>query len=163
MEALSFPALLAGLDSRGDGVEAALLALNDTRAEDGLALSPGEVRELAEVRRLSLKETRRFEVGPGAVPELARRLARSSYVCREDYAGVLAGLTELFYEFKTEAEDRVDDDELMDVLFDLWEHRSGGTVEGLADCRDLWAFLRLVRDGDAGPEDGAEEEEEDFE
>ena len=135
-----------------------LLALNQETQEYGLELTRRDALELAETRRIALEASGRVEFGGcGALQKLILRFSRSRYLYQYDYATALHELLEAFFLLKNETNDRISDDDLIDFLFDCFEHRYRGSLE-MFRGRELEALRRLLC---FGPE--AEEETEDTE
>ena len=98
-----------------------LLALNEVSREYGLTLTAEEAKELSETRRIALEENERVEAGAGAVPEILKRFCASRYVNAENYTYILNEVTYLFYYIKTETDDKIGDEALIDELFERFE------------------------------------------
>lgn len=110
-------------------VDDKILALNTVSQEYGLMLTPEDAKELSEIRERSLKDNERLEIGLGAMDGIIRRFSRSSFINQENYAYVIAEVTDLFYYIKTETDDKVSDNELLDELYLRFEQRCRGSVD----------------------------------
>ena len=110
-------------------VDDKILALNTVSQEHGLMLTPEDARELSEIRERSLRDNERLEIGLGAMEGIIRRFSRSSFINQENYAYVVAEVTDLFYYIKTETDDKVSDNELLDELYLRFEQRCRGSVD----------------------------------
>ncbi|MBQ4607299.1 MAG: hypothetical protein IJB15_11365, partial [Clostridia bacterium] len=64
-----------------------------------------DAKELSEIRERSLKDNERLEIGLGAMEGIIRRFSRSSFINQENYAYVIAEVTDLFYYIQTETDD----------------------------------------------------------
>jgi len=128
-------------------VEREILALNEISKEYGIALDAEEARELSETRARTIAENERIEIGVGAVEGIIRRFCRSSYINRENYAYVLNEITELFYYIKTETDDKISDNALLDELFVRFEQRCRGSVDTLIG-REAEIMIRKVNAGE---------------
>ena len=93
-----------------------LLALNEVSREYGLTLTAEEARELSETRKTALVENERIEAGVGAVPAILKKFCTSRYVNKDNYTYVLNEVTYLFYYIKTETDDKIGDEALIDEL-----------------------------------------------
>lgn len=72
----------------------------------------------------------------------------SPYLSQANYADTLCELTALFYVFKSDIEDEMTDDELLDAMRDLFNHRAQGALEYLADIT-LSDLCRMQSSDDA--------------
>jgi len=147
----------AGLPERAAAQEA--LRCNEITARYGLALTQTEAAALAQTRGEALARSGRVEFGGEAVRALILAFCDSPYMSRDDYADTLGELTRIFYSFKTDALDEVDDAEavaLMRRYFDEWR----GALD-MVESR-MEAAARNVRYG-REPEDNGEAPEEEEE
>ncbi len=124
-----------------------ILALNTVSQAYGLTLTPEEAKDLSEVRARSLKDNERLEIGLGAMEGVIRRFSRSSFVDKQNYAWVIAEVTDLFYYIKTETDDKVSDNDLLDELFLRFEQRCRGSVD-LLISREGELMIRKINAGD---------------
>ncbi len=124
-----------------------ILALNTVSQAYGLTLTPEEAKDLSEVRARSLKDNERLEIGLGAMEGVIRRFSRSSFVDKQNYAWVIAEVTDLFYYIKTETDDKISDNDLLDELFLRFEQRCRGSVD-LLISREGELLIRKINAGD---------------
>ncbi len=124
-----------------------ILALNTVSQEYGLTMTPEEAKDLSEVRARSLKDNERLEIGLGAMEGVIRRFSRSSFVDKQNYAWIIAEVTDLFYYIKTETDDRISDNDLLDELFLRFEQRCRGSVDLLVS-REGELMIRKINAGD---------------
>ncbi len=124
-----------------------ILDLNAVSAEYGLLLSEEDARELSDTRNRSLTENDRVEIGVGAVGKLIRRFCKSHYVTQENYTNLLNEVTDLFYYIKTETEDQISDDDLVEELFRRFELRCNGSIDTLVSVEGE-RIIRMVNSGD---------------
>jgi len=128
-------------------VDDKILALNDVSREYGLVLTAEDAKELSEIRERSLKDNERLEIGLGAMEGIIRRFSRSSFINQENYAYVIAEVTDLFYYIKTETDDRISDNELLDELYLRFEQRCRGSVDLLLG-REGEILIRKINAGE---------------
>lgn len=124
-----------------------ILDLNAVSGEYGLTLSQEEARELSDTRNRSLTENDRIEIGVGAVGKLIRRFCKSHYVTQENYPYLLNELTDLFYYIKTDTDDKITDDDLVEELFRRFELRCNGSIDTLVSVEGE-RIIRMVNSGD---------------
>ncbi len=128
-------------------VDDKILALNTMSREYGLTLSEEDAKDLSEVRARSLKENERLEIGLGAMEGVIRRFSRSAFVDMSNYATVIAEVTDLFYYIKTETDDKISDNELLDELFLRFEKRCRGALD-LLISREGEILIRKINAGE---------------
>lgn len=142
---------LADLLSFDDLAEAALseqiLATNEASQPFGLRLTPQDAHMLALHRKETLREEDRIEFTDSVVPKLIERFCRSTFLLQQDFADTIAELIEIFFHTKNECGDALGDEELLDLMFELFEHRCGGSLECL-QSRELEAVCKSLRMGE---------------
>ncbi len=139
-----------------------ILDLNSISGKYGLVLSEEEARELSDTRNRSLTENDRIEIGVGAVGKLIRRFCKSHYVTQENYTNLLNELTDLFYYIKTDTDDKISDDDLVEELFRRFELRCNGSIDTLISVEGE-RIIRMVNSGDNYYEWYADRDELDME
>lgn len=97
----------------------------------GLTLTEEDITELVELREQALQRTGRVEFGGGILPKLMRAFCKSPYVDAYNYAATLGELQDAFYYFKNESGDRFSDDELIDVMQQVFNGQAHGSAEVL--------------------------------
>lgn len=124
--------------------EMALRSLNDTAEGYGLSLNDAQIAALAAARGEALARTGRVELGEGILPKLANAFMDSPYIQRGDYAETLGALQELFYQLKNECEDGLTDDELVEAMQTIYNHKAHGSLEYLENLsvEHLYRALR---------------------
>lgn len=123
-------------------------------ARYGLELSAEDCRMLAEERARALAGHGRVEFGGGILPRLAEAFCDSPFLDQRNLADTLAELQDSFYEFKTEAEERFSDEELIGFLRDCFDGVCQGSLE---DLRDV-TWEELIRERrEEGYRDGGRE------
>ncbi len=118
-----------------------LLALNDTIRENGIVLSSADCKGIAQFRSEALAENERVEVGVGAVKRIIEEFSDSGYVNQQNFRAVVEGLLECFYTIKTETNDLVSDDEVMEFLKYLFETDAGGDINKLYESTAFDTFI----------------------
>lgn len=116
----------------------------------GLTLSNGDMAALLRRRKQALQDTGRVEFAGGIFQKLVYAFCDSPYLSQANYANTLCELTAQFYAFKSDIEDEMTDDELLDAMRDLFNQRAQGALEYLADIT-LSDLCRMPSSDDAGP------------
>jgi hypothetical protein len=136
-----------------------IMNCNELTSRYGLVLTRDEATVLVQARGEALVRAGRVEFGGGAMQALITAFCDSPYITQDEYAGTLCELARIFYDFKTDSLDEVDDAEaiaMMRKIFDEWR----GSVE-LMESR-MEAAARNVR-YDRDPEDDGEADIEETE
>jgi hypothetical protein len=137
--------LLAPMPAQADGALRELRESLPLCERYGLPLSEAEMEDLVECRGRALADAGRVEFGGGVLPKLIRAFCASPYAERDTWAETLAGLQEAFYYFKSEAEERLTDDELIGFMARVFDGRAQGSAEYLAGT-SLEELCRYVRE-----------------
>lgn len=126
--------------------EQALTRANEKTGDTGLMLSQEQIHSLTLAHLEALQSTGRVETGEGALPKLMEAFCDSPFLTRENYAQTLAELQDAFYYFKNESEDRIADDELVELMRDVFNGRAQGSMEYLIGT-SLEELCRWARGG----------------
>ncbi len=118
-----------------------LMSLNKATAEYGITLTKNDCNSIAEFRSEALNENQRIEVGIGATKRIIEEFCQSGYVNQQNFREVVEGLLECFYTIKTETEDKVNDDEVMEFIKYLFETEAGGDIDKLYDTEAFDLFI----------------------
>ncbi|OPY56330.1 MAG: hypothetical protein A4E55_02157 [Pelotomaculum sp. PtaU1.Bin035] len=116
-----------------------ILETNKESMKFGLILTAAEAQELIEARNRATRSNGRVELGIEAVKKIIAAFCSSSYINPDDYALTLYELVEIFYYMKNETEDRVGDNELINLMKEFINHSCRGSVELLKN-RELAFF-----------------------
>lgn len=108
-----------------------LMKANRTSQHFGLTLTAQEAELILRERKKVLQEQRRVEFGESILPRLIYEFCDSAYIEQENYADTLVCLQELFYRYKNETQDRLSDEELLELMKELFETVCAGDMEYL--------------------------------
>ena len=103
-----------------------------TEAQD-LCLTQDDMRALMHRREQALRDTGRVEFSGGIFRKLACAFCDSPYITPANYADTLSELLALFYAFKSDIEDEMTDDELIEAMRNIYDNRAQGDLTYLAD------------------------------
>lgn len=123
-----------------------LLSLNAVTENFGLLLTESDAIEIIQTQKNSLKKNYRFEFGTDTVSKLIFTFSDSPYLTQSHYAETLHDLIELFYYFKSETSEALDDDTLIALMKDYYDHVCEGSME-LLEMKDLETMARNLREG----------------
>ncbi|MEQ8174536.1 MAG: DUF6323 family protein [Syntrophomonadaceae bacterium] len=121
-----------------------ILQMNDQTRPYGLLLSETQARELIETRNQAILEQGRVELSTDSLQKIIKVFSSSAYISSSDYAPLLNELVEIFYFMKNETHDRISDDELINIMKELFDGPSRGSAE-LLKHRDLPLWSRMMR------------------
>ena len=110
-----------------------LMMCNEYTIKFGLALTPGQIKNLMQSRFNSLKDTGRVEFNEGVLEKLIFAFCDSPYIFQENYEETLAALQDCFYYFKNESHDLMSDDEIIENMKAAFDGPAEGSVEYLTD------------------------------
>lgn len=150
--------------AREASVAAEVTGCNADTACYGLTLSPTQAVALARTVSDSLHENGRVEPAGSIMPALIRCFAPSPHISRRNWETELHALCAIFYRFKSEMRDRLDDAELLELMREYYDGDCAGSTE-LLEARELDAAARRVRAGlppRTPPEDESDGAESDF-
>lgn len=126
-----------------------ILKCNEGTASYGLELTEEEAQILLMEQRQMLRKQQRVEFGTSILPKLIDTFCDSPFLTVDTYADTLTELMELFYQFKNETLDLVNDEELLNFMAEQFNDVCSGSTEYLAEtCMER--FGRAVRKGYQG-------------
>ena len=114
-------------------LRAELADCNRLTEVQGLCLTPDDMRALTRRREEALRDTGRVEFSGGIFRKLAYAFCDSAYITPANYAETLSELVALFYAFKSDIEDEMTDDELIEAMRRIFDDRAQGDLTYLAD------------------------------
>ena len=127
-----------------------LLECNEFTSRYGLHLEQQQACHLAEVRKQSLTGNGRIEFGGGVLRKLVISFCDSPYLSQAEYADTLATLTSLFFYYKNESLDAINDNDLLNFMKQHFDTDCHGSIELLV--RDLdWLVHHLFAEGENKP------------
>lgn len=123
-----------------------ILSLNAMTEKAGLLLTQTDATELVQTQRNSLRSNHRFDFGSDTIYKLAFTFSDSPYLTQSNYTETLHDLIELFYHFKSETQEALDDDTLIELMKDYFDNICEGSLELLA-MKDLETMAQNLREG----------------
>ncbi|HNW85884.1 MAG TPA: DUF6323 family protein [Candidatus Limiplasma sp.] len=120
-----------------------LSRLNEVSERYGLTLTDAEIHTLAKAHLETLQTAGRLELGESLLPRLTYAFCDSPYINRSEYLDTLLALQELFYTLKNECNDALTDEELIEALRKVFNHRAHGSLSYLENLTvsDLYRAL----------------------
>lgn len=124
--------LMEFLQQQREAKEKELLTVCNERTERfGLVLSETDKQELMLCRNNSLKKHRRVEFGGSILDKIIYAFCDSQYVSQDNYLKILEKLQDMFYEFKNEMQDKMNDEELIHFMREQYEEVCFGDLDYL--------------------------------
>jgi hypothetical protein len=143
--AVTLPLVLSSLDLvLKDILINEIMQLNNKSRKYGLILSAEDAREIIEARNRVLRSYGRVELDSGVTKKLILSFCDSPFINQEDYAIIINDLQEIYYYLKNETEDLIGDDELLQIMKELFNTSCGGSRELLAG-RELDVLVRDMK------------------
>lgn len=112
----------------------------------GLKLTEQEALTLLEDHKKSLREQERVEFGEGILKKIIFAFCDSPFIYQDNYVDTISCLQEIFYLYKNESLDELNDDELIEFMVREFNTVCQGSLEYLEDT-SLEKFARKVRTG----------------
>lgn len=106
-----------------------LLDTNNKAKKYGLMLTQKDVSEIMEERESALKSHGRVELDINVTKKIIDFLCSSPYINKDNYSDTIIELQEIFYYLKTETDDKIADDQLLNIIFKLYENPCAGSLE----------------------------------
>lgn len=125
-----------------------LVSFNKLTKKYGLSLSETDAKALIESRNESLVRHGRIEFGMGILDRIIFAFCDSPYLTQENYAETIHDLIEIFYYFKSDTFDTLDDETLIELMKTNFNEGCEGSVDLLA-MKDLETMARSLREGNA--------------
>ena len=140
-----------------------VMKCNNLTKRFGLQLNETQALMLVETRTYALQENGRIEFGGGVIDQIINEFCDSPYLSMDNYEETLHELLEIFYQYKNETMDLINDEELIQFMKESFDGCCQGSLELLAG-RELYNFARRLRYGyDPEASDNSEEFEDDYE
>lgn len=133
-----------------------IIRCNQTTSRYGLVLKESDAAELADTRSEALEKLGRIEFAGGAINKLILEFCDSPYLDQSNYAETLHELVQIFYYFKNETLDEVDDDDLIASMKKYFDETCMGSLD-LLETKHLETLARKIRYGDMDINDFSED------
>ncbi len=120
---------------------------NAVAAKFGIKLSQSEADALSDARIRSLRRTGRVEFEGAVIDKLVITFCDSPFLMQDGFADAMEDIIEMFYEFKNDTLDEVDDDDAIALMKRMFDGQCMGSLDWLSD--DLGRYARGIRRGEA--------------
>ena len=136
-----------------------VLQCNEKTAKYQLTLTKQEAELLIDTRQEALKANQRIEIGGGIINKIIDHFKTSPYISQYNYASTISELIDTFYYFKNETLDEISDDDLIELMEELFDGRCHGSID-LLQGREMERIAHNIRYGTWANENEDEEEDE---
>ena len=136
-----------------------VLQCNEKTAKYQLTLTKQEAELLIDTRQEALKANQRIEIGGGIINKIIDHFKTSPYISQYNYASTISELIDTFYYFKNETLDEISDDDLIELMEELFDGRCHGSID-LLQGREMERIAHNIRYGTWVNENEDEEEDE---
>lgn len=123
-----------------------IVACNDKTQEYHLTLSEKDAEMLITTKNEVLHKNNRVEFGGNIISKLILGFYDSPYISHHNYAETIDDLIETFYYYKNETLDEISDDDLIQLMRELFDKRCYGSIE-LLQNRELERISHNVKYG----------------
>jgi hypothetical protein len=130
-----------------DNMSHEIMLTNETAEAYGLYLSPLASREIIIARNNTLKSYERVEIDTEITRKIIMQFCSSPYLQQAEYMDTIIQIQELFHYIKNELDDDIGDDDLIERLADLYNHKCFGDID-LLEGRETERIIRQYRFGD---------------
>ena len=106
-----------------------IVELNKTTEKYGLILTKEQAIDLVNNRNIILKEIGRIEIGGGILEKLIYEFCDSSYIYKDEYLDILEELTNIFYEYRCEFDEKLSDEQIIKYMKNKFDNSCNGSLE----------------------------------
>lgn len=106
-----------------------LLKINEQINEQGLGITLEDAKQIINTRDKVLNNYGRVELSLQATEKIMKLFSYSSFINQNNYVGSINDLQETFYYLRNETKDKISDDELIELMKDLFENSCEGSIE----------------------------------
>ena len=106
-----------------------IVELNKTTEKYGLILTKEQAIDLVNNRNIILKEIGRIEIGGGILEKLIYEFCDSSYIYKDEYLDILEELTNIFYEYRCEFDEKLTDEQIIKYMKNKFDNSCNGSLE----------------------------------
>lgn len=138
-----------------------IMLTNEVSQPFGLYLSQSDALEIVKARDAALKDYGRIEIDGEIVRKIIIQFCSSPYIQQAEYMETIIEIQELFHYIKNELDDGIGDDELIEKLADLYNHKCFGVLE-LLKGRETENIIRQYRFEDDYDWEEDQESDEDY-
>lgn len=104
-----------------------ILDLNKFTEKRGLLLNEKQAISLINNRNRCLKELGRIEIGSGTLEKIIYTFYTSSYIDKDNYLEILEEITNIFYLYQNEFDNKLTDEQIIEYIKKSYEEC--GTIE----------------------------------
>lgn len=138
-----------------------ILKCNEETSPHQLILTKEDAILLIDTRKEALSATQRIEIGGGVISKIIHAFCTSPYISQYNYASTISELIDTFYYFKNETLEEISDDDMIDLMKELFDQKCHGSIE-LLQGKELERVAHNIRFGgwDFDREESGEESDD---
>lgn len=106
-----------------------LLKINEQINEQGLGITLEDAKQIINTRDKVLNSYGRIELSLQSTEKIMKLFSDSSFINQNNYVSSINDLQETFYYLRNETKDKISDDELIELMKDLFENSCEGSIE----------------------------------
>lgn len=106
-----------------------ILQLNNITQNRGLNLTEKQAIELIDNRDNALKQLGRIELETGIIADIIYEFYDSSYIDKDNYLELLLELTEVFYLYQQEFDNKLTDEQIIKYMKREFEELASGSIK----------------------------------
>ncbi|MEN8905887.1 MAG: DUF6323 family protein [Clostridiales bacterium] len=116
-----------------------LIKINQYSIKYNLTLSKKDITEIINERNRVLKVYERIDFETEVIEKIINHFYDSPYILQENYTQIINEIIELFYIIKNETNDKLGDDELINLMENYFNNTCHGSLEFLRDLMFLFS------------------------
>lgn len=121
-----------------------LVELNEKTKTYGLSLSQEDAMHIIDARVQTLKSYERIELGINATKRLIELFSSSPLINEENFVSTITAIQELFYYFKNETNEKVGDEDLINILNKYYNTECQGSIHLLKGKMEEYAKMNRI-------------------
>ncbi|EJP6472989.1 hypothetical protein NHI66_002306 [Clostridium botulinum] len=123
-----------------------IIQCNEVTREYGLKLSEKDVKEIIDTRNIALQKSGRIEFNGQIINKIIVAFCDSPYISQYNYGETINELVEIFYNYKNETLDYINDDELIEIMKEKFDNYCQGSLE-ILEGKVLYKIAENIRNG----------------
>ncbi len=123
-----------------------IIQCNELTSEYGLKLLEEDVKEIINTRNVALEKSGRVEFNGQIISKIIIAFCDSPYISQYNYGDTINELVEIFYNYKNETLDYINDDELIEIMEEKFDNYCQGSLE-LLEGTVLYKIADNIRNG----------------
>lgn len=123
-----------------------IIQCNECTRKYGLKLCEEDVKEIINTRNVALQKSARIEFNGQIINKIITVFCDSPFISQYNYSDTINELIEIFYNYKNETLDYISDDELIEIMKEMFDNYCQGSLE-LLEGKALYKVADNIRSG----------------